>query len=75
MKIGAQVTTSARPVKIALASSYPGRLIFALAHAQLNVARPETASSVIPYYRTETNTNTNRQNPPLAVPSRRATQT
>jgi hypothetical protein len=35
LKIGAQVTVSVRRVKIALASSYPGQQVFALAHARL----------------------------------------
>ena len=38
LKIGAQVTISVRRVKIALASSYPGQQIFALAHARLRRA-------------------------------------
>jgi len=35
LKIGAQVTISARRVRIACASAYPSRSIFALAHARL----------------------------------------
>ena len=38
LKIGAQVTISVRRVKIALASSYPGQQMFALAHARLRRA-------------------------------------
>jgi hypothetical protein len=38
LKIGAQITIAVRRVKIALASSYPGQQIFALAHARLNGA-------------------------------------
>jgi hypothetical protein len=38
LKIGAQVTTSVRRVKIAFASSYPGQEIFALAHVRLRRA-------------------------------------
>jgi hypothetical protein len=35
LKIGAQVTISARRVRIACASAYPSRTTFALAHARL----------------------------------------
>jgi Transposase DDE domain group 1 len=38
LKIGAQITISVRRVKIALASSYPGQHLFALAHARLKRA-------------------------------------
>jgi hypothetical protein len=38
LKIGAQVTISVRRVKIALASSYPQKQLFALAHARLRCA-------------------------------------
>jgi len=38
LKIGAQVTISVRRVKIALASSYPGQQVFALAHTRLRRA-------------------------------------
>jgi len=41
LKIGAQVTVSVRRVKIALASSYPLRELFALAHARLGRILPE----------------------------------
>jgi hypothetical protein len=38
LKIGAQITISVRRVKIALASSYPGQQLFALAQARLKRA-------------------------------------
>jgi Transposase DDE domain group 1 len=38
LKIGAQITISVRRVKVALASSYPGQQLFALAHERLKRA-------------------------------------
>jgi Transposase DDE domain group 1 len=38
LKVGAQITISVRRVRIALASSYPGQQLFAVANARLKRA-------------------------------------